>query len=405
VTDVGQRVPAASGVDDRFYSALVEDDPADLYDNAPCAYLSALPDGTIVKVNRTFLAWTGFEQEELVGQRRFQQLLAPGDRIFYETHYAPMLRMQGHVREIAVEIVGRSGERLPVLLNSVLKQDPSGAPLVIRTAIFDATERRAYEREMLAARRRAEESEARATALARTLQSSFLPPAILSVPGFDVAGAYRPAGDGSQVGGDFYDVFETGRGTWAVVLGDVCGKGPEAAVLTALARYTVRAEAPRTPYPSAVLAGLHGALLRHHPDHFCTALFVILDQVSEGPRLAISSGGHHLPVRVRPDGRSENLGVTGTILGMLDTPSLSDTNVVLEKGDVVVLYTDGVTEARHESEFFDDERLRVLIQDSVEMDAQRIADAVVAAALDFQDGDPRDDIAVVAIKVPEGRLA
>jgi sigma-B regulation protein RsbU (phosphoserine phosphatase) len=387
---------------DEFYSALLEDDPEELYDNAPCAYLSTHPDGTILKVNATFLAWTGYDRESLVGLRRFPDLLAPGDRIFHETHVAPLLRMQGHVREIAVEVVCRSGARLPALVNSVLKRDAAGEPMAVRTAVFDATERRAYERELLAARRRAEESEARATALARTLQASFLPPAVLPVPGLDVAGAYRPAGDGSEVGGDFYDVFETGRGAWAIVLGDVCGKGPAAAVVTALARYTVRAEALRTPYPSAVLAALHETLVRYHPDQFCTAVFVVLEPREGGMRLVVASGGHHLPLRVRPTGEIDTIGTTGTILGMLDRPLLTDTSTVLGAGETIVLYTDGVVEARRDREFFDDDRLRSTVADLARRgaSAQQVADAIVAAALDFQDGDARDDIAVVVVRAP-----
>ncbi|CAA9224387.1 MAG: Serine phosphatase RsbU, regulator of sigma subunit [uncultured Acidimicrobiales bacterium] len=386
--------------DDGFYAALVEDDPQELYDNAPCGYVSTLPDGTIVKVNETLLAWTGYHRDALVGRRRLQELLPPGDRIFYETHFSPLLRMQGKVREIAVQLLCQSGRRLPVLVNSVLTRDAAGAPRLIRTAIFDATERRAYEEELLSARRRAEESEARATALASTLQASFLPPAVVSPPWLDIGGAYRPAGDGSEVGGDFYDVFETGRGTWAIALGDVCGKGVTAAVVTALARYTLRAEALRTPYPSAVLAGLHDALLRYHPDHFCTALFVAIDHTAEGIRLNVASGGHHLPLRRRADGRFDTIGGTGTILGMLDRPQLTDSSASLEPGDVVVLYTDGVTEGRRDRQFFDEERLLGAITDSAALSAQEIADAIVASVLDFQHGDARDDMAVVVIKVP-----
>ena len=392
---------AQAGAGDAFYAALLEDDPEELYDNAPCGYLSSRPDGTIVKVNQTLLAWTGHDRDDLVG-RRFQELLAPGDRIFYETHFAPLLRMQGYVREIAVEIVCRSGARLPVLVNSVLKHDASGAPLMSRTAMFDATERRAYEQELLAARRRAEESEARATALARTLQASFLPPVIPPILGLDVAGAYRPAGDGSEVGGDFYDVFETERGTWAVVIGDVCGKGASAAVVTALARYTVRAEALRAPYPSAVLARLHEALVRDQPDQCCTALFVVLEPTTDGVAVTISSGGHQLPLVARGDGTLETAGKVGTMLGILDEPKLHDVTTVLRPGDVMVLYTDGVTEARRDREFFDEERLLATVRSAAEGHAQHVADSIVAAAVDFQEGDARDDIAVVAVKVPPG---
>ena len=385
---------------DGFYAALREDDPEELYDNAPCGYLSTLPDGTIAKVNQTLLTWTGHHREELLEGRRFQQMLPAGDRIFYETHVAPMLRMQGYVREIAVHLVCRDGRRLPVLVNSVVKRDAAGEPRRIRIAVFDATERRAYEAELLTARRRAEDSEARATALARTLQATFLPPAIVSPPGLDVGGAYRPAGDGSEVGGDFYDVFETGRGTWAVVLGDVCGKGLSAAVVTSLARYSVRAEALRTPYPCAVLASLHDVLVRYHPEQFCTAVFVALDRTAEGVRLTVSSGGHHLPIRRRRDGSLDTIGETGTILGMLDTPRLTDTATLLQPGDFVVLYTDGVTEARRDDEFFDDDRLRAAISRRHGVGAQELADGLVAEVLEFQRGVARDDIAVVVIRVP-----
>jgi PAS domain S-box-containing protein len=126
----------------------------DLLDNAPCGYLSAAPDGTLVGVNATFLRWTGYRREELVGVKRFQDLLTAGGRIYHETHYAPMLRMQGTVRELALDIVGANGDRLPVLVNSVLVKDAHGAPQVVRTTIFDATERKLYERELLAARNR-----------------------------------------------------------------------------------------------------------------------------------------------------------------------------------------------------------------------------------------------------------
>jgi PAS domain S-box-containing protein len=125
----------------------------DLYENAPCGYLSADPDGRILRANATFLRWTGYAHDQLVGHRRFAELLTAGGRIYHETHYAPLLRMQGAVRGIALEIVCADGSRLPVLVNSELHGGASGAP-VIRTTVFDATDRRRYERELRAARDR-----------------------------------------------------------------------------------------------------------------------------------------------------------------------------------------------------------------------------------------------------------
>jgi sigma-B regulation protein RsbU (phosphoserine phosphatase) len=383
-----------------FYSALADDDPDELYDNAPCGYLSTLPDGTIIKANATFLTWTGHDRDKLLGRRRFQELLATGDRIFYETHAAPMLFMQGMLREIAVEVIGASGLRLPMIVNALLKRDDDGQPQVIRVVMFDASERLAYERELVAARRRAEESEARARVLAETLQRSFLPPDIVAVPGLDVGGAYRPAGDGSEVGGDFYDVFRTSPEAWGIVLGDVCGKGASAAVVTALARYTVRAEALHVSSPGAVLVGLHDALVSCYPDTFLTVLFLLLDQVPEGHRLRVATGGHPLPLCRRASGTIETLGRPGSFLGMAETAEISEFATVLRPGDMVVLYTDGVSEARQGDSFFGEAGVAEVAGACAGRPAQSVADAVVAAALDFQHGLARDDIAVVVVKVP-----
>jgi PAS domain S-box-containing protein len=130
----------------------------ELYENAPCGYLSTFPDGTIVRINRTILAWTGYQREDLLTGRRFQDLLTPAGKIYHETHYAPLLRMQGFVNEIAFDLLRADGGRLPVLVNSVEKRDAAGEPLLHRTTVFDATDRRRYERELLLARRKAEEA-------------------------------------------------------------------------------------------------------------------------------------------------------------------------------------------------------------------------------------------------------
>ncbi len=147
---------------DSLRAALLDESTDDLYEHAPCGYLSLLPDGVLGRVNTTFVEWTGFNKEELVGRRRFLDLLTIGGRIYYETHFQPLLRMQGQVREIAFELTRRNGDRLPVLVNARQREYPAvGA--VTRVTLFDATDRRRYERELLAARQRAE-GEARAKA-------------------------------------------------------------------------------------------------------------------------------------------------------------------------------------------------------------------------------------------------
>jgi PAS domain S-box-containing protein len=139
----------------------LEQDANDLYENAPCGYLSTVADGTIVRVNGTFLRWTGYDSDQLVGRRRFQELLTSGGRIYYETHLAPLLQMQGAVNEIAVEIACPGGRVLPVLMNSVMRPQDDSQPAVIRITIFDASDRRRYEQELLHLREKAELSEQR----------------------------------------------------------------------------------------------------------------------------------------------------------------------------------------------------------------------------------------------------
>jgi PAS domain S-box-containing protein len=137
--------------------ALLEESAEDLYEDAPCGYLSTLPDGTVVRANRTFIEWTGVSREALLAGRKFQTLLTVGSRIYYETHYAPLLRMQGAVNEIALEVIREDGRILPVLANSRQKRDGDGTPLFNRITLFDSTDRRRYERELLLARRKAEQ--------------------------------------------------------------------------------------------------------------------------------------------------------------------------------------------------------------------------------------------------------
>jgi PAS domain S-box-containing protein len=137
--------------------SLLEETVEDLYDNAPCGYLSTLPDGTIARVNQTFLDWTGLDRHSLLSGTRFQTLLTVGSRMYYETHYAPLLQMQGVAREIALDLTCADGRILPMIANSVQKRSDDGAVLFNRITLFDSTDRKRYERELLLARRRAEE--------------------------------------------------------------------------------------------------------------------------------------------------------------------------------------------------------------------------------------------------------
>jgi phosphoserine phosphatase RsbU/P len=286
-------------------------------------------------------------------------------------------------------------------VNSVLERNEAGAPIVIRTAVFDATERREYERELVRAKERAEESEAHARLLARTLQQTLIPPAPPSIPGLDVAtdlltGARRPVG-----GGDFYDVFQLGPDDWVVAVGDVRGKGVEAAVVTALARYTIRAAAVAEPALHEVLHTLNRVLLRHGTERFCTVALLRLCRTDpdEPWKATISCGGHAPPLLVRPGDRPRPVGVPGALLGVFETEDFRDTDIVLEPGDALVAYTDGVTEGRRGREWYGEERLEAALVEHGGS-ATSLTEGTLGDVLSFQGDDPRDDIVIVAVRVP-----
>jgi phosphoserine phosphatase RsbU/P len=386
---------------ERFLGALLDDDPVQLYERAPCGYLSTTPDGTIIKANQTFLDLVGYSGEQLIGRLRFAELLTRGGQIYHETHYAPMLRMQGAAREIALDVLRSDGARLPVLVTSVLESDEEGAPQLVRTAVFDATRRREYERELVQAKQRAEASEADAVTLARTLQQTLIPPATPTVPGLDVAAEYRPAGDGTEVGGDFYDIFQVGDGDWVVVVGDVAGKGVSAAVVTALVRWGVRAAVVQHESPRAALAAVNESLLHHETERFCTVALVRLVNLDGRWVAIICAAGHDLPLLRKRGGAASGVGEPGSVLGVMPDPELQDYPVLLEAGDTLLLFTDGVPEGRCGAEFYGEAGIAA----SLEKDHRNVAELVsslVAEVVDFQAGDTRDDIAVVAIRVPEG---
>src|SRR3954470_5193778 len=138
----------AGGLGDGVPGEVLEDSAEELYEHAPCGYLSTLPRGEIVKVNETFLRWTGYGREELVGRRRFQDLLTGGGRIYHETHVRPLLQMQGHVGEIALDLARADGRRVPVLVTAVVPPSAGGREPLVRVTVFDASDRHAYEREL-----------------------------------------------------------------------------------------------------------------------------------------------------------------------------------------------------------------------------------------------------------------
>ncbi|MBA2725453.1 MAG: serine/threonine-protein phosphatase [Actinobacteria bacterium] len=242
-------------------------------------------------------------------------------------------------------------------------------------------------------------SQRRLEHIAKTLQKSLLPPVLPAIEWLEVAGAYHPAGAGSEVGGDFYDVFETARGDWAITLGDVVGKGPKAASLTGLARYTLRAAAIHSRQPAEVLAVLNEAIAQQHPDEYCTIAYCRLRKRPSGIVLTTSSGGHPSPLILRSDGIVQEACEPGLIVGAFPNWKGDTSRKYLEPGDTLVLYSDGVTDARRGADFFGEERLRRHLSAHRHLTATGIAESLSEEVLAHQEGSPSDDIAILVAKV------
>ncbi len=246
------------------------------------------------------------------------------------------------------------------------------------------------------------ESADRTAALARTLQQSLLPPMLPDVPGLEVAARYQAA-RGEEVVGDFYDVFRAARSSWHVVMGDVCGKGPDAATVTALAHYTIRAAASDSVSPSRVLGRLNAALLQQRPgdERFLTVAMANLRVVAKTVLVTITTAGHPLPLVRRHDGTVQEACRPGMALGMFDNPPLLDTRLILEPGDSLVFYTDGVTEARRGTRELGVDGLRQLIASAgAGGSAAHLAGFIEAQIGKYRDGLPRDDTAILVVHVP-----
>lgn len=368
--------------------------PDSYYEHAACGLLTTDADGAIVAVNETLLTWMGVERSDLVGERTFSDLLTGGGRIYHETHYAPMLAMQGFARELAFDLVCADETRLPVLVNA--RTDVQDDRTVIHMAIFDATERRMYERELLAAKEDAEYSEAHAQLLARTLQQSLLPNQLPSVPGLEIAGRYLPAGAGYEIGGDFYDVFQIGPDDWVIALGDVQGKGVDAAVVTALVRHSIRAASVEHE-PSGALRLVNEVLLKADVKRFCTVVLFRCRVTAGRWRVTVCCAGHPLPILGTADGAAQ-VGRPGTLLGVFPDVTLHDVDLQLDESTVLVAYTDGVSEARRDGEMFGPERIAEVVEPAGDESAETVLDRLVEAATEFGGTPNQDDIAAIAVR-------
>ena len=366
---------------------------AAMLESALDAVISMDHNGLIVEFNPAAEAMFGFSRSEVLGRELAEVIVPPSLRAGHRNGLLRYLETgEGNVlgRRVELEAIDRSGREFPVEV-AITRIDVPG-PAAFMGSLRDISARRAAEQALV-------DSRAHFARLARTLQASLLPPTLPVVPGFDVAVGFRPAGEGDEVGGDFYDLFETGSGDWAIVIGDVQGKGPEAATVTALVRYTVRAAAMRSSRPSVILRTVNEAILHQRGTRFCTVAYIRLHPPAAGRTLAtVGVGGHPLPLLVRPDGSVTTVGNHGTLLGALAETGLTDADVVLEPGDSLVLYTDGVTETRRDGLLFGELRLRKAVALATNASAAEMVRSLEQAVLSFDDGRPRDDMAIVVLR-------
>lgn len=246
----------------------------------------------------------------------------------------------------------------------------------------------------------------RQLSIAQKLQRSLRPGALPAIPGLAAGVRFIAAGEGVEVGGDFYELFPTGEDAAVALIGDVCGKGPDAAAVSALARHTLRTAAQYERRPAAVLALLHQALHEHGGgDRFCTVAYAQLTIAAQAIRMQLVCGGHPLPLVVHADGSVEPVGRLGTLVGSFAEPDLREATVELRPGDACVLFTDGVTEVRrHRTEVFGPTELEGLLTACGGLAPEEIAERIEDAVLRASAGTLRDDIAVLVI-APAGTPA
>ena len=236
--------------------------------------------------------------------------------------------------------------------------------------------------------------------IATALQRSLLPPEAPVIQGCEIGVAYLAAGEGNEVGGDFYDVFPIGTDRWGVAIGDVCGKGAEAAAVTGLARHTIRLLGRDGRRVAEVLERLNRAILEEGPRaRFVTVAYAVMTRTPAGATVELCSAGHPLPMLIGVDGTVRPLGEPQSLLGVMSDPALTSQFVDIGKGESLVFFTDGVTERREGTRMLGEDGLARVLGACASLPASAIARRIERAVIEWQPEPSRDDMAVVVVRV------
>jgi serine phosphatase RsbU (regulator of sigma subunit) len=272
--------------------------------------------------------------------------------------------------------------------------------LEVLKVLAQAASREIALREALASER---DARLHAEAVTHMLQASLLPPQLPDILGMDVAARFRPGGNGLELVGDFYDLFRTAPGRWAFVLGDICGKGIEAAKVASLARHTIGAAAMQHPSPVDVMNFLNETFLMRGDttEFFLTAVYGTMVLAEAHCLLSLVAAGHAPPILRRVDGSAAPIELQGPLIGVFSPLNIHAVEMRLEPGESLILYTDGISDARRGSEFFSDDAVCAVVAAADRFaDAATLAHRIEAAALEFCGGAARDDIAVMVLRFP-----
>ena len=362
--------------------------------------------GRVIDFNPAAEATFGYARDAAIGELLADLIIPPEFRDAHQRALAAYVEDRTPTimdRRLELEGLRADGSTFPCELT--VTRVGTREPPVFAGFVRDITSRRGAEAELERLleserdeRARAESAERAAREVAEALQHSLLPPRLPEIAGLELGAAYRGGTAGWQVGGDFYDVFKLGPGRWAIAIGDVCGKGPRAASLTAAVRYALRYAAVREQSPAAVMLTVNDELLRDTDGEFCTAIFAVIETGDGDPKVCMSVGGHPLPLLATADGTARTVGAPGPLVGAFSDSRFEDTAFPLGAGEVLVLYTDGVTEASTADGRFGEPRLTALVADSARLHPQRIAERIDDTVCEDRVRGPGDDVAVLVVR-------